>query len=635
MENVRYNISPCTKAEVDVFIGKLDTATYVPNGSVKSTERSHYDRYSFLYGDQKVAVVYDVTACIVSVTAPQDCANALLDIFGPKNKSVKRSTVPAHGGARKPAQAQAQDGKQPDDGRKAHGAEIGDDVKRAKLFVPPDRLKRRSEYAPVPTLLATSRGMIVTTDEIYPPQTVKRKRVNDGKPTDKKPESQIQKRPLVSYGETDAPSRKQTEHGEDNDRQYGIAISVSGRANAGSTPRRAVISFGSEDEGKTPKTAIKISTRTSVSQDKPQIGGQQQTKQQSAQQPAQSGEQQKRGRGRPKKSENKPQENASPNKSQQQNPPQENSPAGEQQKRGRGRPKKSDVAAREELGAKQDKLPEYKNGYSVKNYPPDALGGAVRRLRDYGKTVILDGVEFGGTPQELKAYTVTDGSGQKVILRYATKRMTLQLQGKRSELFGEVMAQVSHDSDYSSALENYVEKSDGGNPARGRNKVSDVQNKLKKRLPTAYGFLSEQSRIDFSYGIHDFDQKDLHLSDYSVLLVPAFRGLERFVFDLQSAENINVKMIGQAFDKDDSGRYVLKSGYLRRIDSVIYPEVLVSLYTEYFSQRNFFAHSDNTDSNASRSLPERADAQRIFDRLLDVVEYNAKKLKEIGFSVHK
>jgi len=442
MENVRYNISPCTKAEVDVFIGKLDTATYVPNGSVKSTERSHYDRYSFLYGDQKVAVVYDVTACIVSVTAPQDCANALLDIFGPKNKSVKRSTVPAHGGARKPAQAQAQDGKQPDDGRKAHGAEIGDDVKRAKLFVPPDRLKRRSEYAPVPTLLATSRGMIVTTDEIYPPQTVKRKRVNDGKPTDKNPESQIQKRPLVSYGETDAPSRKQTEHGDDNDRQYGIAISVSGRANAGSTPRRAVISFGSEDEGKTPKTAIKISTRTSVSQDKPQIGGQQQTKQQSAQQPAQSGE---------------------------------------QQKRGRGRPKKSDVAAREELGAKQDKLPEYKNGYSVKNYPPDALGGAVRRLRDYGKTVISDGVEFGGTPQEIKAYTVTDGSGQKVILRYATKRMTLQLQGKRSELFGEVMAQFSHDSDYSSALENYVEKSDGGNPARGRNKVSDVQNKLKKR----------------------------------------------------------------------------------------------------------------------------------------------------------
>ena len=180
-----------------------------------------------------------------------------------------------------------------------------------------------------------------------------------------------------------------------------------------------------------------------------------------------------------------------------------------------------------------------------------------------------------------------------------------------------------------------MEKSDGGNPARGRNKVSDVQNKLKKRLPTAYEFLSEQSRIDFSYGIHDFGQSDLRLSDYSVLLVPAFRGLERFVFDLQSAEGIKVKMIGQAFDKDDSGRYILKSGYTQRIGSVIYAEVLVSLYTEYFSQRNFFAHSDNTDSNVSRSIPDRATAKRIFDNLLNTVEYNARKLKEIGFSMSK
>ena len=128
---------------------------------------------------------------------------------------------------------------------------------------------------------------------------------------------------------------------------------------------------------------------------------------------------------------------------------------------------------------------------------------------------------------------------------------------------------------------------------------------------------------------------DLKLSDYSVLLVPAFRGLERFIFDLQRAEGIRVKMIGQAFDKDDFGNYILKSGYTQRINSVIYAEVMVALYTEYFSRRNFFAHSDNTDGGESRSITDRAVAKRIFDNLLDLVEYNAKKLKGIGFSVDK
>ena len=62
---------------------------------------------------------------------------------------------------------------------------------------------------------------------------------------------------------------------------------------------------------------------------------------------------------------------------------------------------------------------------------------------------------------------------------------------------------------------------------------------------------------------------------------------------------------------------------------------MVALYTEYFSRRNFFAHSDNTDNNVSRSIPDRDTAKKIFDGLLDVVEYNAKKLKEIGFKIVK
>lgn len=629
MENVRYNIAPCNQNEVSEFIQKIDTNVFIPNGVVQATERSHYDRYSFLADDSRIALVYDTTARILSITGRSDHANVLLELFDPYGKLVKKSTVPAQGTAPIP---------------KAQKPEPliierrTDNGTRAKLFVSPDSIRRRSEYAPssTPTVFASSRGTILSTDEIYPPQTLKKK--TEGQTARPAPivldtgdiiyPPQIaKKRVLPSYGESaltaqDAPHSEtpvqepvpedpppwapvmratrpettRTEQGADNARPVGLAISVGTRA-PGLAPRRATISFGTEDDGGPHAGEIKINTR-------PQPVSEEVT-----------AEPQKRRRGRPPKTEEQRLAEKPP----------------ETEKRRRGRPPKIKSAQNDFVATPQpleSVAPEYKNGYSVKNFPLDSLIGVVKRLKSYGKTVSGGATEFCGTPHEVKTYTVTDDFGQKVVLRYATKRMTLQLQGKRSDLFGEVMSTVSTFSDYSSALENYVEGSAGGQSGK---KVSDVQNKLKNRLPTAFGYLSEQSRIDFSYGIHDFGQKDLRLSDYSVLLVPAFRGLERFVFDLQSAEGIKVKMIGQAFDKDDSGKYILKSGYTQRIGSVIYAEVLVALYTEYFSQRNFFAHSDNTESNTSRSIPERTTAQRIFDHLLDVVEYNAKKLKEIGY----
>ncbi len=661
MDNVRYNISPCEADEVADFIGKIDTDVFVPNGVVRATDKSHYDRYSFLCDDSRVAVVYDTSASIVSITGRQDHARQLLDTLAPSHKSIKRSAVPAQGGNQiKPA-----DGVPHNNNVFRQSAEQS----RAKVFVAPDSLRKRNEYKPVPTVFASAKGDMIVTDEIFPPQTIKRKSVNNDRNAysnfgngnnnvdgqiftrtvvnnnNSRSASQVGqpiKRTLTPYGEsprktytpiaTVQPRTALTEHGNDNsEKSVGLAISIGNRNS--DRPRRAVISFGSDDDrgGSDTKSGLKINTLS---------------------QTANSGtdeDQPKRKRGRPPK-QKKPEESQIKPDIRQSS---KNVKTDNEQNVGvqtqsvtpkkRGRPPKNNHSVTPEVQqqtsanavATGDKgAYEYKNGYSVKNFPSDALDGAVTRLKSYC-TVVFDGVEFENTPQEVKSYTVSDKVGQKVILRYATKRRTLQLQGKQTDLFGEVMAQISRDSDYSSALENYVQSQSGkqnvsGNPNK---KVSDVQNKLKKRLPTAFAYLSEQSRIDFSYGIHDFGQSGLQLSDYSVLLVPAFRGLERFVFDLQRSEGINVKMIGQAYDKDDSGKYVLKSGYCSRINSVVYAEVMVALYTEYFSQRNFFAHSDNTDNNISRSIPERAAAQKIFDHLLDVVEYNARKLKEIGYTV--
>ena len=155
---------------------------------------------------------------------------------------------------------------------------------------------------------------------------------------------------------------------------------------------------------------------------------------------------------------------------------------------------------------------------------------------------------------------------------------------------------------------------------------------LRKHLPVALRYLSEPSKIDLSNGLTDIANVT-RLSDYSVLLMAPYRALEKLIYDLQQAENINVKMIGQAYEKDDEGRYRLKKGYLKRIDSVIYPEVMAALYTEYFAIRNFYTHSDNSAESQSRGISDRAEAQKILRNLLEIIEYNCKKLSEIGFTV--
>lgn len=512
MENLRYNISPCSPEEAAAFVAKIDERKYIPRSCVRADERSHYDRYSYICNDCKVAVVYDTTAQVISITGPRENADELRWVFAPdRNKIVKCSAVPAQGQA--PLPPQPSYNVSPTGGT------------RSKVFVSPKIINTNANRKlGGGTVLVTAKGAEVWADEIFPPQRAKsmtnqqqnrrpvdnmwqaqNRRSDDyytSEPTKQRneypPEQQSANKQFFGEEMNGAAATSDGTVGRSSNSGAGLNASVSGSTARPNGVRHATISFGDEDDGKSKydSQSIPIRTGTGLFADISTSAQAQQVKSDL--------------------DNSDVSVNAAP------------------VKRGRGRPPKSTTVT-----------------------PP-----------------------------------------------------------------------VVNAPDNSSNIEPPPEKS-------GDSKVSHVQAKLKKRLPTAYEYLSEQSRIDFSYGVHSFEQASLSLLDYSVLLVPPYRGLERFVFDLQHAEGINVKMIGQAYDKDDTGRYILKRGYQQRIGSVVYGEVMVSLYNEYFSRRNFFAHSDNTDGNASRSIEDRAVAKRIFDNLLNVVEYNARKLKEIGFTMNR
>ena len=283
---------------------------------------------------------------------------------------------------------------------------------------------------------------------------------------------------------------------------------------------------------------------------------------------------------------------------------------------------KDGVKADSGVTATQEK-PEYKNGYAVKKCPQNRIDGFIKRIKALkGVAVTVE-----NSSGDVVTYVITDKKRQqKCLLRYTPKSQSAQLQGKRSNLFGEVQVILSSGSDFSEAMGSHIKLT--GEPKR----AGTVQRDLRKLLPDAFELLSEPSKIDIGIGMIDIGNDDVHLSDYSVLLVPPYRGLERFIFDLQQARGISVKMIGQAYEKDEAGNYMLKVGY-RKKNGVVYSEVMSALYTEYFAQRNFYAHSDNTDMGVTRVLADKSAAKQIFGHLCEVINYNAKKLKEIGFTI--
>ena len=262
---------------------------------------------------------------------------------------------------------------------------------------------------------------------------------------------------------------------------------------------------------------------------------------------------------------------------------------------------------------------------SFKKFTEERFGDVVSKLKKRKQFKIASpSVQDKGKQTETITIAVSDGN-QKLKLRFMPKKQVLQVQGKQETLFSEVRLVVSEESDFKSAVTAHAESAD--------KKASEFNRQLKKLMPTAVGYMSEQVKLDFTIGVIEILDSSSEHYDYSMLLLPPFRGLERLIFDIQRAQNIVVKMIGQAYEKENN-EYVLKASYRRRINSVVYPEGLGALYREYFATRNFYAHSDAIGGE-NRVISTRKQAVEVFTHMCGVVEYNCRKLDEIGFSIDK
>lgn len=282
------------------------------------------------------------------------------------------------------------------------------------------------------------------------------------------------------------------------------------------------------------------------------------------------------------------------------------------------------LSASESLDAKQtDKSNASKNDFTLKKYTDERFNAAVELLKE-GKIKIKLKSKQGRGALSVDVYEVS-GDGSKLTVSYMPEKKVLQIQGKANDFSRKVQTLFSESLDYKSAVKAHIEQKNTDERA------GDVEKRLKKYLPVGCIYLSAQAKIDFSIGIVDLLSGNIVLSDYSSLLIPPYRGLEKLIFDLEQGQGIKVKMIGQAYEKNEKGDYILKSIYRKRIGSVVFAEVMAALYTEYNSTRNFYVHS--ASGHQTKVINDKNQAISIYENMLSVVEYNAKKLREIGFSL--
>ena len=312
------------------------------------------------------------------------------------------------------------------------------------------------------------------------------------------------------------------------------------------------------------------------------------------------------------------------NKSEQSKTQQQNK---SEQSKAQQQSKSEQSKAQQQGKSEQTKIAEQplKNDFSLKKYTEERFDGALKSLKNVKIRYKLKSRQGSGAAR-VNVYEVSEGKN-KLTVTYMPEKQVLQIQGKATDFSRSVQTYFSEGGDYKSAVKAHIEQK------QTDEKAADVEKRLKKYLPIASSFLSAQAKIDFSIGIVDLLSGNIVLSDYSSLLIPPYRGLEKFIFDLEQAQGIKVKMVGQAYEKNEEGAYALKALYRKRIGSIVYAEVMAALYTEYNSTRNYYVHSGPQMQN--KVINDKNQAIAIYENMLAVVEYNAKKLREIGFTVKK
>lgn len=252
----------------------------------------------------------------------------------------------------------------------------------------------------------------------------------------------------------------------------------------------------------------------------------------------------------------------------------------------------------------------------INQYYPLSFNNAMQSLRNEEGVVINTLKTLSRSSENETIRYAISKNGCSGEIEYMTKKGTLTIKGSVANEIKQIFL----------ALGGEVKQS---NPQQKSNAIN-YEKILSTRLNSALKLLSAGQKNDLGAGFDELEKAQSHY-EYSMFLLSPFKCLENFIFDLLKSENIQVKLIGQAYDKDKNGKHELKDCYKKRC-KVVYAEVLSALYEEYYSSRNHYTHSPD---GKEHKISKKADAQNVLKNLMNVLEYNCKKLEEINYTVKR
>ena len=159
---------------------------------------------------------------------------------------------------------------------------------------------------------------------------------------------------------------------------------------------------------------------------------------------------------------------------------------------------------------------------------------------------------------------------------------------------------------------------------------TEIARRLAKLVKAPFLKVEATKYTEVGYVGRDVESMVRDLAECAMRLVKEEKTQEVSFKAMAVAERRIAKVLAEV-KKDERGEYCLKAVYRKRIGSIVFAEVMASLYTEYNSTRNFYVHS--AAGGQTKVINDKNQAVAIYENMLAVVEYNAKKLREIGFTL--
>ena len=542
------------------------------------TEKSHFDRFGLVKNNKRVVLVYDVKASILSITAADEQFAEVCSLWNRFSKSASANTKTSDD--IQPKQKLSSNLSQNANksgalNKSLNGAERGNNGNKTAA-VSPDRNKtandKNEKKVTSGQASATGKDLAASQGEnVNAAGNNAAKSKSNAKNADKKIKTDKSQK------------NKQDKNQSDKNRQIDLSQNAQSAAPNGKTKE-------DDSSEKTRQSDSTAKATSATNQNAKSVDNKQSAKQSETQ----------KGKKQPAKQQ-ETKKDKQPNNAKQ-------------------------ISGKNQAESSADKSNEpIKNDFSLKKYSAERFDYALQSLKNAKIKYKSKGTQGSGAAR-VDVYEVSENKN-KLTVTFMPEKQILQIQGKANDFSRKIQTYFSEGGDYKSAVKAHIEQK------QTDEKAADVEKRLKKYLPVGSTLLSPQAKIDFSIGIVDLLSGNIVLSDYSSLLIPPYRGLEKLIFDLEQAQGIKVKMVGQAYEKDENGAYVLKALYRKRIGSIVYAEVMAALYTEYNSTRNYYVHSGPQLQN--KVINDKNQAISIYENMLAVVEYNAKKLREIGFTLKK